>query len=1520
MKKLTVRIFIFLILALLVGCDFLIVPTSVSTDFITTVDLTDTMSISTSQLTTSINTEITTNITSSVTTEDLTTEVLTTTIQSPSTSVEEIVINDVEVEVFTEIADWNDLIAISNSHLGEEIDGITLDVSTVNLNVVGEYEAAYTYLDASEILHSGSITIFVVDTVNPEIVLKGEAEVIIEVGETYVEPGATCHDNYDELSSNVLITGEVNSEIIGQYIIRYNYTDSSGNEALEVIRKINVVDSIAPVIVINGESTVVLEVDQEYIEAGASCLDNYDEICTKVTISGTVDTSIIGEYLLRYNYSDLSGNEAVEVTRTVMVVDVTPPQIKLNGEEAIELAVGTEYFEQGATCSDNYDEVCSEIIISGEVDFNLIGDYVITYNYSDSSGNEALEVTRTISIVDLTPPIIIIYGEALVIVEVGTEYVEAGAYATDNYDESCGDVVISGEVDTSVLGEYFISYNYTDDSGNSAEEVLRSVKVVDTTVPTIFLIGDSEITIEAGYSYEELGAYVTDNYDHVFDEVTITGAVNTSQVGVYQVTYNYTDSNNNAAIEVVRIVIVQDTTPPELIDMDVMYLKKLDMVEISDESSVYYITVQRNFNNPSIVTVYDTTKDENEEGYKRIFYNLGLSPYAEFGQSMALSGNFLAVGISDAGISSQGLVYIYDLSKNPEDTGFKRVIQASDYGMNDGFGECVALVGKTLIVSAPYYDYSTRTNAGIIYFYNLNLEPGESGYETKYEPRDLDKVLGFGEHMSFKDGLLVLNASVYYNGYGNDVGAVYVYSLSPTGTSLRYIGRILSPVQAEGNKFGYSIATYDHKILIGEPYADESGVIDVGKVYLYDVDIQENQITLIKTLLPPKQEQSYKFGLFTGMYESVIFIGTGKDLVYYDFEKEETELFYEQFINVDLAYLTVINDRLYYKYYLTSIFVEAYEIKEGYYVSMSDNSNSIFYIESVTYNDELIDYPNDEIFKLEGKYVISVRDRYNNTNVYEFERDFTTPIVTSELTSLSDYTLLVNEGIIRYSLDGGQSWNDVCNVTEVFLPSLADGNYRVIVEDDFNNQSMEYLLIVDSKAPVISGEVGVSHYEIGGIYPSEDSGLSYYGDNVKVFGSYLVITDKYYIVDGIKSVGAVYVFDMTKTEDDPDYLRVITPSVPMEALFFGVDVDMDGNRLIVGANGYSDAAYSNVGCVYLYDLSLEPSDLGYETIIYTKYPKDNMRLGNHVSIYGNYIIVGDPGYDDYYSQLNDIGAVHIFNLNYSSTSGLFEKRITLANFAAYDYFGGYVIAIEDGFFVSAHGRDLTGTGQGAVYKYSYSGNLLETIIDPEGAYENHMGRYMYYYASKLYIYSGYGYNIGEVLIYDFTKSSSDEGYLTRMRPPTTTWNQFYGHTFAVNDQYMVVSAPGGWGNVYDTGVIYVYDLSKSHDDEGYMNIMYTSYGEKDDELGDYVAVYNNLIFVGDYHFENDDFDNRGVAIFSPETGYILAIDEENILSISVTRDGEDYEFPYNGVFYETGTYHIIVTDIIGHETIYDFVF
>ncbi|NOY47095.1 MAG: DUF5011 domain-containing protein, partial [Chlorobi bacterium] len=406
------------------------------------------------------------------------------------------------------------------------------------------------------------------DTTAPVITLVGLSPINLNVGDTYTEQGATAIDNIDgDITANIVIGGDVvNTNVAGTYVVTYNVSDVSGNAAAQVIRTITInPDTTIPVITLLGASTVNVNIGGTYTEQGATATDNIDgDITASIVITGSVNTSIAGAYLVNYNVSDAAGNAATQVTRTVNVVaDTSAPVITLIGSSSITLSLGSTYTEQGATATDNIDgDITASIIITGSVNTSIAGTYLVNYNVSDAAGNAATQVTRTVTVnPDTTAPIITLVGASTINLNVGDTYTEQGATATDNIDgDITANIVIGGDVvNTNIAGIYVITYNVSDAAGNTATQVTRTVNVVaDTTAPVITLVGASTINLNVGDTYTEQGATATDNIDGDITVSIVIGGntVNTNVAGTYVVTYNVSDTTGNAATQVTRTVTV----------------------------------------------------------------------------------------------------------------------------------------------------------------------------------------------------------------------------------------------------------------------------------------------------------------------------------------------------------------------------------------------------------------------------------------------------------------------------------------------------------------------------------------------------------------------------------------------------------------------------------------------------------------------------------------------------------------------------------------------------------------------------------------------------------------------------------------------------------------------------------------------------------------------------------------------------------------------------------------------------
>ena len=447
-------------------------------------------------------------------------------------------------------------------NVGGAVDGL----------VAGTYTLTYEAIDASGNQAVVTRTVVVQDTRPPEIVLAGSSLISHSVNTAYIDPGFAALDAV-EGETDVSTSGEVFTNELGTYTLTYAASDSAGNNAFSA-RMVQVVDSVAPVIIMNGAAIATHQLGTSYADQGAILTDNYDANVSLAAI-GNVDVNIAGFYTLNYTGEDSSKNQAIPVTRVIEVVDLIAPVITLNGAAFITQQIDSNYTDAGSIVTDNMDDDLSATV-TGSVNMNAVGTYTLVFSVVDSAGNEATRVTRTVTVVDSAPPFITLLGFSDMTVAQGSIFTDPGAIAVDADDPNV-EVAVIGSVDTSTAGLYTLIYVAADDDGNQAAPVTRTVTVgvLDNDPPTITLIGDANVTLDLGADYTDLGATASDAVDGDA-EVTTIGSVDTSSAGSYTLVYTAKDASGNQSRPVSRLVTVvkTDRTAPVITltgDEDVLH-------------------------------------------------------------------------------------------------------------------------------------------------------------------------------------------------------------------------------------------------------------------------------------------------------------------------------------------------------------------------------------------------------------------------------------------------------------------------------------------------------------------------------------------------------------------------------------------------------------------------------------------------------------------------------------------------------------------------------------------------------------------------------------------------------------------------------------------------------------------------------------------------------------------------------------------------------------------------------------
>ena len=170
---------------------------------------------------------------------------------------------------------------------------------------------------------------------NPEIggvttyslTLNGSKDIVIYQGDKFIEPGYTATDNYgNNLQSEVIITGNLNTDLVGKYRVNYILHD-----VIEV-RNVSVTERPdgATEIHLFGDMTIYLNAGESYKEPGYMVVDSVDgNLTDKVKVDSNVDTNKAGVYKIIYSVTNSNGITKL-ATRNVIVVDSDVGLVLLN--------------------------------------------------------------------------------------------------------------------------------------------------------------------------------------------------------------------------------------------------------------------------------------------------------------------------------------------------------------------------------------------------------------------------------------------------------------------------------------------------------------------------------------------------------------------------------------------------------------------------------------------------------------------------------------------------------------------------------------------------------------------------------------------------------------------------------------------------------------------------------------------------------------------------------------------------------------------------------------------------------------------------------------------------------------------------------------------------------------------------------------------------------------------------------------------------------------------------------------
>jgi len=213
-----------------------------------------------------------------------------------------------------------------------------------------------------------------------------------------------------------------------------------------------------------------------------------------------------------------------------------------------------------------------------------------------------------------------------------------------------------------------------------------------------------------------------------------------------------------------------------------------------------------------------------------------------FGYSVAIHGDTVVVGASEAdpgGTNAAGAAYVFvkpvggwsgNLTQSAK-------LTASDKGLDDHFGNSVAISGDTIVVGAAYSDFGAYRETGAVYIF-ARPGGGWSGNLTQsaqLTASDKGQFDHFGRSVAIDNATVVVGAFTADPSGSFDAGAAYVFVKPGGGWSgnLTQNAKLTAADKGANDLFGSSVAISGDAVLVGAVDADPGGLVDAGAVFVF---------------------------------------------------------------------------------------------------------------------------------------------------------------------------------------------------------------------------------------------------------------------------------------------------------------------------------------------------------------------------------------------------------------------------------------------------------------------------------------------------------------------------------------------------------------------------------------------------------------------------------------------------------------------------------------------------------------
>ena len=419
-------------------------------------------------------------------------------------------------------------------------------IGEVDTSKVGFYPLEYRVADSQDLEAAAWIEVQVRDKRENVITLRGVFDDTVEAG-AYFDPweGVTATDETDgDITNQIEVASQVDTNLGGMQFVTYSVTNSEGvttmrRRRIYVANTSPYIDGVDCRQIILGETFDLMD--------GITAADAQDgDLTARMSIDGTVDTSIPGVYTLSYTVEDNNGYITTQARNIVVRDPSVPvphlPEIKGISDYGIHIPVGSEFDPMAKVAASDVEDgdLTPYVTVMGRVDSRLLYEsQPLIYMVTDSAGY-AVSRLRIVEATNQLPVIRGIFNSKIIAGDVFDPM--AGVTATDREDgDVTSNVKVQGKVDTDTPGHYQLTYRVADSYSAEGYGNRMIAVVARNTAPV--LRGVESVTIEQGSRFDpRRGIIAFDKEEgNISNKIRFSGQLNTRVPGIYTLTYSVTD-------------------------------------------------------------------------------------------------------------------------------------------------------------------------------------------------------------------------------------------------------------------------------------------------------------------------------------------------------------------------------------------------------------------------------------------------------------------------------------------------------------------------------------------------------------------------------------------------------------------------------------------------------------------------------------------------------------------------------------------------------------------------------------------------------------------------------------------------------------------------------------------------------------------------------------------------------------------------------------------------------------------